>query len=167
MPFFFTALVSYQHGDEKHRLIALAIFVAATLTDILDGFLARVLKGGRTELGTFLDPLADKLLLLSGFLGLLVVPTLPHHPPLWITVTIVFRDLVILGGLFILLLMENRIDIQPNFLGKLTTAAQMGTLIAILLKNDIAITLAYLTAALTVASGFVYCRRELQRLKIS
>ncbi len=130
---------------------------------MLDGFLARILKS-RSELGRFLDPLADKLLLLSGFLGLLFVPALPYRPPLWITVTIVFRDLMIVLGLLVIFFLKGKVAIQPNFLGKATTAFQMATLLAILLVWPISIFLCYVTAALTIASFAVYAMRELERI---
>lgn len=164
VPFFFTELVSYQPGSEHHRWWAFAIFLTACFTDALDGFLARVLKA-KTPLGTFLDPLADKLLLLAGYLGLLFVKALPYHPPLWITVTIVFRDLLILSGLLILFLITGSATVQPNFLGKVTTALQMATLGAILVGWKGAALLWYPTAVFTILSCFVYIGRELQKLR--
>jgi cardiolipin synthase (CMP-forming) len=164
VPFFFTELVSYQPGKEHHLYIALGIFVAAVFTDALDGFLARIMKS-KTELGTFLDPLADKLLLVAGYLALLFVSGLPYRPPLWITVTIVFRDIMICLALLIIFLITGKIRVQPNFLGKCTTASQMATLIAILVKWPYSYVLWNITAALTIASFFVYFRREHSRLK--
>ncbi len=164
VPFFFTALVSYDIQDESDRWIALAIFLIAVSTDALDGFLARITRK-KTNLGRFLDPLADKLLLLSGFLGILFVPDLPYRPPLWVTVTIVFRDLVIITGLVILYLLNGIIRVRTNFLGKMATAFQMFTLIAILLKWSAAIPLWYTTAAVTILSGIVYVARDLDKLK--
>ena len=128
---------------------------------MLDGFLARVTKS-RSELGRFLDPLADKLLLLSGFLGLLFVQALPYRPPLWITVTIVFRDLMIVAGLVIIYLLKGTFPVYPNFLGKATTAFQMATLLAILLAWPVSILLCYITAILTITSFGVYTMRELK-----
>lgn len=166
VPFFFTELMSYEAGEERHRWLALMIFAVAAVTDALDGFLARVTHS-KTELGTFLDPFADKLLLVSGYLALLAVEGLPYRPPLWITVTIVFRDLMIIMGLILIYLLSGKIRVQPNFLGKCTTAAQMLTLIAILLKWPFSFMLWNLTAVLTMASLFVYFRRELSKLKNS
>ena len=163
-PFFFTELVSYRTGAEHHRWIALAILMTASLTDALDGFLARVTKN-RTALGRFLDPLADKLLLVSGFLGLLFVSALPFRPPLWIIVTIVFRDLVIIVGLILIFLISGTVEVRPNFLGKATTAFQMITLIAILLITPAAVFLWYVTAGLTILSCFAYIFRDLRKLK--
>ncbi len=165
VPFFFTQLVSYQPGDERHRLIALTLLVAACISDALDGFLARALKQ-QTRLGTFLDPLADKLLLLSGFLGLLFIPQSLKYPlPLWITVTIVFRELVITIGLLLIFLVNGKVDIRPNFLGKSCTAMQMLTLCSIIIGLPVALPLAYLTAFLTAFSCSVYAYRELKKIQ--
>ena len=142
----------------------MTLFAVAVSTDALDGFLARVTRK-KTSLGRFLDPLADKLLLLSGFLGILFVNALPYRPPLWVTVTIVFRDIVIVSGLVVLYLMYGTIRVRTNFLGKLTTAIQMVTFIAILLEWRGAVPLWYTTAAVTILSGAVYVIRDLDKLK--
>lgn len=165
VPIFFTQLVSYRAGDEIHRFIALILLVAACLSDALDGFLARALKQ-KTRLGTFLDPLADKLLLLSGFLGLLFIPQSLKYPlPLWITVTIVFRELVIAIGLLLIFLINGKVEIRPNLLGKSCTALQMITLCSIIMDLPMALPLAYLTAFLTVFSCLVYAYRELKKIQ--
>lgn len=164
VPFFFTSLLGYEAGKEYHRWIAFSLFLSASLTDALDGFLARTMKT-RTRLGRFLDPFADKLLLLAGYLGLLFVEALPYRPPLWVTVTIVFRDILIIAGLIGIYLMTGTVTIQPNFLGKCTTAMQMATFIAILLKWKISIVLCYITAGLTILSCLNYVLREARRVK--
>lgn len=163
VPFFFTTLVSYQGTNEAYRWIAFAIFVTAVCTDAIDGFIARFFRL-KSDLGRFLDPLADKLLLLSAFLGLLLVPAFPYRPPLWVTVTIVFRDLVIVVGLIVVYLNFGVLRIQPNLLGKMTTAIQMLTFIAILLKWPASIPLWYVTAGLTILSLLVYVIREFRRI---
>ncbi len=141
--------------------MALGLFAIASLTDALDGFIARVTRT-RTSLGRFLDPFADKLLLLSGFLGILFVEALPFRPPLWVTVTIVFRDFLIIAGLVVLFLVNGSIEVRPNFLGKATTAFQMVTLIAILLGWKFSFLLWNVTAILTIFSGLTYIYRELK-----
>ncbi len=163
VPFFFTELVSIREGHDAHRLIALGIFVFASLTDAFDGFLARV-TSGTTDLGKFLDPLADKLLLVSGYLGLLFVHELPYTPPLWVTVTIVFRDIVLVIGMMTILAVTGKIRVQPNFLGKLTTVAQMITLMSVLLMWNYSFILWNLTAALTIVSCFTYLLRDFKKL---
>ncbi|MFA7001453.1 MAG: CDP-diacylglycerol--glycerol-3-phosphate 3-phosphatidyltransferase [Candidatus Omnitrophota bacterium] len=165
IPFFFTTLLSYQPGHESTRWAAFAIFLFARLTDALDGFLARALKS-KTQLGCFLDPLADKLLLLSGFLGLLFVPSLPYRPPLWITVTVVFRDLLLVAGMILIFLASGQLRVHPNIWGKCATACQMATLVAILAAHPAAVPLWYLMAGLTIFSGFTYIFRDFIKLKL-
>lgn len=164
VPVFFTLLISYGQGEEQYRLWALTVFVIAALTDAFDGLAAR-LTNQRTELGTFLDPLADKLLLLSGYLGILFVSNLPHHPPLWITVIIVFRDMVILIGIIVVFLVTRKVkSVEPHWLGKVTTFFQMAGIAAILLKQDAVIWLWNIIAVLTLLSGGIYIRRGIQAL---
>lgn len=160
-PVFFIALVSYTPEKEGLRLVALGIFVVASLTDALDGILARFLKQ-RTALGQMLDPLADKILLISAYIGLLFVPTLPFRPPLWVTITIVFRDLILLFGFFTLHFAAAKIEVIPNLWGKLTTVAQMLLLCAILVEWAVAVPLAYLTVSFTIISGIIYITRGLK-----
>jgi len=161
-PVFFITLVSYTPEKEGLRLVALGIFVIAALTDALDGILARYLKQ-RTALGQMLDPLADKILLLSAYIGLLFVATLPFRPPLWITITIIFRDLILLVGFLTLNFAAIvKIEVQPNIWGKLTTVSQMLLLCFILLEWPVAIPLAFLTAAFTIVSGVIYITRGLK-----
>ena len=133
------------------------------MTDALDGFLARMTKR-QTALGRFLDPFADKLLILSGFLGILGLESLPYRPPVWVTVTVVFRDILIVMGMLMIFLLSGDLRVQPNLVGKITTAAQMLTLIAILLASPVAVALWYLTAVLTIFSLFLYLIREIRRL---
>lgn len=160
-PVFFITLVSYTPEHEELRLVALAIFVVAALTDALDGLLARFLKQ-RTALGQMLDPLADKILLVSAYIGLLFVATLPFRPPLWITITIIFRDLILLFGFFTLNFASIKIEVLPNIWGKLTTVSQMLLLCFILLEWPIAIPLAFLTVSFTIISGIIYMMRGLK-----
>jgi cardiolipin synthase len=160
-PVFFITLVSYTPEKEGLRFAALVIFVIAALTDALDGLLARFLKQ-RTALGQMLDPLADKILLVSGYIGLLFVAALPFRPPLWITITIVFRDLILLIGFFALHFASVKIEVIPNIWGKLTTASQMLLLCFVLLEWPVAIPLAFLTVTFTIVSGIIYITRGLK-----
>ena len=163
VPVFFSVLISYHEGKDSVRWAALGIFALAAATDALDGFLARVTKH-QTPLGRFLDPFADKLLILSGFLGILALKGLPYRPPAWVTVTIVFRDLIIVVGMIVIFLLTGDIRIKPNFVGKMTTAAQMTSLILILMASPFSIYFCYLTAALTILSLFIYLIRDTRRL---
>lgn len=163
VPFFFSTLLYYDPTKDFLRWWALGLFVLASITDAVDGLVAR-LKKEITPLGRFLDPLADKLLLISGYTGILFAQSFPQMPPLWVIVAIVFRDLVIVGGLSVLYMAGVPVEVRPNFLGKTTTAFQMATIISILLVLPISPWLWYSTAALTVASGITYVAREMERL---
>ena len=164
VPFFFTTLLYYSPQKEHLRLWAFWLCLAASLTDAIDGLVARVRKE-TSRLGRFLDPFADKLLLVSGYLGILLTPNFPLVPPLWVIVTIVFRDLVIVGGLIVLFVSGGQIEVQPNLLGKVTTAFQMTTLLSILLLLPLSRWLWTLTAILTILSGLTYVVREMRRIR--
>jgi cardiolipin synthase len=101
---------------------ALLVFLIAGVTDALDGLIARV-TSQRTSLGAWLDPMADKLLLVTTF----VVLTLPqiqltNHVPLWLTVLIISRDIVIVGVVAIVNLAVGPRTFRPSIWGKLATA---------------------------------------------
>ncbi len=164
VPFFFTCLLYYQPQQDHLRFWAFALFLTASLTDALDGLVARLGKK-ISRLGRFLDPLADKLLLLSGYLGILFAKDFPLLPPLWVVVAIVFRDVIIVGGMVVLFLSGAPIDANPNFLGKLTTGFQMATILSILLLLPLSPFLWYFTAVLTILSGLTYIAREMKRLR--
>jgi cardiolipin synthase len=119
IPLFVIALIEGAWGWAQ------GLFVFCVFSDALDGTIAR-LRGERTPLGTFLDPLADKLLLLAAYVTL----TYLHELPLWVFVAVFSRDLLILlGWLLVYILIDNR-KIEPRPLGKVTTALQMATIIA-------------------------------------
>ena len=164
VPFFFTSLLYYNPTKPYLRWWALGLFLTGSITDAFDGFVARIRKE-ITPLGQFLDPLADKLLLLSGYLGILFAKGFPMLPPRWVIVTIVFRDLIIVGGLIVLFLSVGHIEVRPNFLGKTTTAFQMVTLVSIFLLLPISPWLWTVTAGLTIISGISYVVREMKRVR--
>jgi cardiolipin synthase len=114
---------------------ALLVFLTAGITDALDGLIARV-TGQRTSLGAWLDPMADKLLLVTTF----VVLTLPqvqltNHVPLWLTVLLISRDVVIVGVVAIVNLAAGPRTFRPTFLGKLATATFILTSVVFMYYN--------------------------------
>ena len=161
VPFFFIALTYYAPGEDHFRWIALTLFLVASVTDAVDGFIARRWNI-RSELGTFLDPLADKLLLISAFIAA-IFSELPLKPPLWVVSIVIFRDIFIIGGLIFIYLTTQKVRVQPNLLGKITTFFQMATIVLILFQSKLALPACYLTAGLTIASGIVYIVREMRR----
>ena len=107
-----------------HNGWALVTFVVAGLTDALDGLIARR-AGQRTSLGALLDPMADKLLLLSTF----VVLTLPglnltNQIPLWLTVLVISRDVIIVVTVAVVNLAVERFTFYPSVFGKIATFLQ-------------------------------------------
>lgn len=104
------------------------IFTFTIVTDALDGFIARW-KKQKTALGSFLDPLADKLLMFSSFLTLAYLKVVP----LWIFVVTLSRDMVIVLGWMIIYFLTHSTEINPRLLGKLTAIIQMLTIWFILL----------------------------------
>jgi len=121
-------------GHEVHRLVALLSFAVAVILDGVDGFVARHYNQ-RSELGTVLDPLADKLLLVSG----IVVLSFDHASrleqiPLWLTGTIIGRDLLLAIGVVIVRLTVGKVKIRPRPIGKVATVLQMALVLWILLN---------------------------------
>lgn len=166
VPFFFISLLSYETRGKEYLSLALLLFVIASISDGLDGFLARLLNQ-KSKLGEILDPIADKLLITTGFLGLLFLDSLPIQPPLWVTVTIVFREMILIIGTLVVFLMTGLLYAEPNFTGKLTTTVQMLTLISVMLQLKITLPLCILTFVITVISGSIYCKRGLIHLNKS
>lgn len=158
VPFFFSFLIYYDPAHPSFRIFALVLFLFAMATDAMDGFIARKFNR-RTELGTFLDPFADKLLLLSGFLGITFSHAFIDKPPLWIVVVIIFRDLFIICGLIIIYLNVHRIEIRPHLFGKMTTFLQMLTILTVLIPMPFAEGIWYATAAFTILSWIIYIQQ--------
>jgi cardiolipin synthase len=151
----FVGFLIYERYD-----YSLGVLLVAGLTDGLDGTIARV-ANQRTKLGAYLDPLADKLLLTSGF----VTVSALHLIPLWIAILIVSRDAILMTGTLLARLTESRVDISPTLLGKGTTLVQLVYLILVVALTsrhmDLLVIqpLLYLVVGLTVLSGFHYLYR--------
>jgi cardiolipin synthase (CMP-forming) len=137
IPFFVVEVLYYvKTGNEVHRIVALLTFAVAAICDGVDGYIARHYNQW-SELGTILDPLADKLLLVSGVV-LLSFDNTPHlgQMPLWLTGTIIGRDLVLLIGLIVIQITVGKVKVCPHFVGKVATVLQMVCVLWILLGWD-------------------------------
>ncbi|PCI44654.1 MAG: CDP-diacylglycerol--glycerol-3-phosphate 3-phosphatidyltransferase [Proteobacteria bacterium] len=137
--------------------LALALMVVAGITDMLDGAIARYFNM-RTTVGAYLDPLADKILLISLFITLFIV----EQVPLFVFLAIIFRDLIIVLGAVTYEIVTRRLTMQPSFISKATTFIQI-VYVALLLLNMAIIIPAillkiamWLTFLLTCASGLHY-----------
>ena len=159
IPFFLVLLSSHLYLD------ALIIFVLGGLTDALDGAVARITHQ-QTSLGAYLDPVADKLLIMSSFIMLGLMGAIPP----WVSVLVVSRDIIILFGYGIIyFLVEERLKVQPSLVGKLNTILQLVTVgvVLLLLHNSQLVAswiddfLILATALTTVVSGFQYIYRGL------
>ena len=159
----FVILVVYQYTG-----LALGVFFLAGITDMLDGLIARK-YGQRTHLGTFLDPIADKLLLVSAFTVLsLQSMELAVRIPLWLTITVISRDLLLVVSVLVIYITVGRRTFLPTIIGKATTACQLLLVIGVLVSNQMGSPLfglrllMYLTLVLTVVSGLHYMGRGMR-----
>ena len=107
------------------------LFIVAGISDILDGLLARILKE-RTKVGAYLDPIADKALLMGTFISLAV----QDYLPLWLVILVVFRDILIISGTLLLILFNKEFTVTPTLISKIHTLVQI-VLISILLCSSI------------------------------
>ncbi len=141
---------------------ALAVFVAAGVTDALDGAIAR-LYHQQSLLGSYLDPIADKLLLTSAYV-MLSIPSLNHGSaiPVWVTVLVIARDVLLVAVALVLYLAVGVKRFPPSVLSKITTVVQVSAVVLVLVAGfaagaePIALGAMYLVAALTLASGLDY-----------
>ena len=133
----FVTLLFYQRF-----ILALAVFVVAGVTDGLDGLLARRFDQ-RSQLGTVLDPIADKLMLVTAFVVLSMRSVFPqplpsHLPvPFWVTVAVISRDVFIVVGAAAINMMTGFRGFRPSWLGKLNTSVQIVSIVAIMFAASI------------------------------
>lgn len=163
----FVLLMVYYHmslradaPNEMFRIAALGVFVLVAATDALDGYLARS-RHEITELGRILDPLADKGLLLSAVVMLTrpSLPALQPQLPVWFTLTIVSRDVLLVLGAVVINHLAHRVEIRPRLTGKAATFFQMATVVCALAvcgPGPAFTGLAMLAAACTLVSGLQY-----------
>ena len=142
-------------GGEANRYISLILFVAASITDWFDGYLARK-NHLVTNFGKFMDPLADKLLVCSAMICMIELGRLPA----WFVIIIIGREFIISG--FRLIAAENGIVIAANYWGKFKTVSQMIMIILLILHFDLSVFVIleqifiWLSLALTVISLMTY-----------
>ncbi len=133
----FVSLLFYQRF-----ILALAIFVLAGVTDGLDGLLARRFNQ-KSQLGTILDPIADKLMLVTSFVVLSMRSVFPqplpsHLPvPFWVTVAVISRDVFILVGAAAINIVTGFRGFRPSMLGKINTTVQIFAIAAIIFAASV------------------------------
>ena len=134
------------------------LFIAAGISDGVDGYLAKAL-GQSSALGAYLDPIADKVLLVGVYLTL----GQAGHLPTWLVIVVVFRDLIIVGGIILLHISNSGIRMRPLLISKVNTAAQIALIALVLVELGLKIDLGgflnvliYVVGATTIASGASY-----------
>ena len=140
--------------------LALVVFIIASITDGLDGYIARTRKI-KTQLGAILDPIADKMLIGSAFISFSLVSGLPMYlkMPVYVPIAVISRDVIIMIGVgLIYLLNDGKLDVKPTIISKITTFLQMITIIALLLKFYYSNWLWNITTVFTIISGLDYLR---------
>jgi CDP-diacylglycerol--glycerol-3-phosphate 3-phosphatidyltransferase len=170
IPFFIVQVLYYvEQGDEWHRLAAILTFGVAAISDALDGYIARRYNQ-RSQLGAILDPMADKLLLVSAVLLL----SFDHQgrlpqTPLWLVGTIVGRDVLLLIGLVVIYYSCERVVVRPILIGKLATVLQMTSVLWALVKWNASWLTAWCVGAAvcTGVSGVFYVCDGISQLSAS
>ncbi len=158
-------IITVVNGDWRKALL---IFVVAGVTDALDGFIARFWNQ-KSPLGAYLDPIADKLLLMSAYV-VLSIPTFNRGAeiPVWVTILVIARDVVIVVMALALYLAAGVREFPPSPLSKVNTALQVSAVVLVLVSGALpdlrfielaADTAIYLVAGLTVATGLDYIYR--------
>ena len=135
VPVFIVQVIYYANtGNEYFRAIAILAFALAASGDAVDGYIARHYNQ-RSQLGAVLDPLADKLLLVSAVI-LLSLANHSHlsHLPIWFVIIILSRDALLVLGLGLFHYMATAVKVRPRVSGKMATVLQMATVLWILLK---------------------------------
>lgn len=123
MALYYGRSVAHGRPQEWMRIAAIAIFTVAAASDGIDGYIARRWNQ-MSKLGTILDPIADKGLLLAGIITL-SVSNWQYEFPLWFPVLVIARDIVIVSGVVVLNFINGEMRVRPSWMGKTATVAQM------------------------------------------
>jgi cardiolipin synthase len=157
LPFFVAMLIYNQYR------YALIIFIAASVTDILDGFIARITKQ-ITDFGKILDPVADKFFLVTSFILMSYIGLIP----LWLAIVVISKDLIVVTGSFILYFVTHKLNIEPSILGKASSASQFFLVGLVLLYSNLDETISVpvpvfsIVAVVTALAGFQYVYKGLK-----
>ena len=170
VPAFIISLTYYSPQQSYLLATGAVIFIVACFTDALDGYVARKYHQQST-LGSYIDPVADKLLLISAFLCLSFMPNLPPATkiPAWVTISVISRDVLILIGWVMLFIMSGNVKSSPLIVSKITTVVQMMTLFSSLLSwpHWLQRSFFILTLFFTLLSGILYVKKGTHLLSVS
>jgi cardiolipin synthase len=161
LPFFAAAIL---YGEYK---IALIIFITASVTDLLDGFIARLTKQ-ITYFGSILDPVADKFFLITSF----ILMSNKGLMPKWLTIIVISKDLIVVTGCIIIYFVTSKLKVKPSFWGKAASFCQfiLIGLVLIFININVTATIPMLVfafvAVLTSVSGIHYIYQGLKAVNI-
>jgi len=167
VPLFISLILYYSPQKDYLRLLALAVFVIAVISDVIDGYIARV-KHQRTPAGAILDPLADKMLLISAFICLYKVGV--HFPirfPIWLVVTVISRDVILLVGTLLIYVFHGHLPIEASLLGKISTFFQVLIIAGMFLQLSLSVPFWYFAVVFAVLSGLDYIRQGVKLINTS
>jgi cardiolipin synthase (CMP-forming) len=163
-------IISYKHGNPLlfFRWGATILFIGTVILDAIDGYIART-RQQITRLGTVLDPLADKALLLSGLIVLASPKPLVFHPllPVWFVLLVISRDVVLVLGATLIHFSTGNVIVRPRITGKLTTFFQMLIIAWVLIGlSDIVFNyILWIAASCTLVSGIQYIFDGIKQLE--
>jgi CDP-diacylglycerol--glycerol-3-phosphate 3-phosphatidyltransferase len=168
VPLFIATVLNYSPGRDELRLISTVLFLIAVVSDVVDGYIARRYYQ-KTRAGAILDPLADKLLLISALICLFKIGSdLPvFHFPLWLVVTLISRDVILLLGSLIIQSTTGQLTIEANRWGKATAFLQVFIILGMLVQLKASEYLWPFAVVMTVISGLIYIREGIKILNDS
>jgi len=146
--------VELGHPEEWQRVAAIIVFIMASVSDCLDGWAARRF-GQRSRLGSVLDPIADKGLLLTTIITL-TLSKWTYAFPLWFPVLVIARDIVVVTGCVVVKHLNGHLDVKPSITGKIATALQMVAIAWIMLQLPYYDYPIYAAGLFTLISGLSY-----------
>jgi len=135
------------------------LFLVGIVSDAIDGVIARS-KNQQSQLGALLDPIADKLLILSALISLSTIQGLPNwmRIPAWFNLIVISRDVMLVAGTVLIFGLTGKFAVKPSRLGKWAIVAQMVVVPAVLLRLPMKTALLIVAAVLTILSGIGYLR---------
>jgi cardiolipin synthase len=169
VPIFIVSVIYYNPQRDFLRFISLGIFSLAVLSDVIDGYIARRWRE-KTKAGAILDPIADKLLIISAFICLYLVSgkfPMGLRFPLWFVLVVVSRDAIILLGAGVIYITQGDLEVIPTKWGKATTFFQVLSVIGIFFQFEFSFVIWYLAVVFTAISGIGYLRRGVKILNVS
>ncbi len=163
VPFFIATVLYFSPERPYLRWLALVFFLTAVISDVIDGYIARV-HHQKTRAGAILDPLADKILLISAFICLYIRRGNWEEIvfPLWFVVAIISRDIILILGAMIIQLVTGKLEMEANRWGKTTAFLQIVCVLGMLLQWSFTRIFWYAALVATVISGVIYIKEGIK-----